>query len=183
MLQRQFKCKLCVCGLNSADARSSQRQQGKDYRRKKDARLKYQAMAASLHKQSDTSKSKVSRDVHQGADDIARALLASGRLPAFLPTEILNAQPGPFVEQLSTKEVQTKQRKLAKSPNQETDTTKDLRRGDRVVRVLSNADVSQPPHIATSSKDVRENWLAGRRKGDDSVFAKRRSWIKGFVRQ
>ena len=102
-------------------------------------------------------------------------------LPALLPDDILAAKPviRPPAPPPSAKIVPNQKRKLL---DVESQSPKDIKRGNVKVRVLQDERASLPPKASQTSKALRESWLAGRRGAKGNIIVPRRRLGGGFVR-
>lgn len=104
-------------------------------------------------------------------------------LPAFLPDEILAAEP---VTRLPTPPLSAKKvpmNKRTKFPNVDSKPPKDLTVGKTKVRVLQDISTALPPKASVTGKALRESWLMGRRGLKGNLMVPRRKPSGDFVRK
>ena len=140
-------------------------------RRDKDTRLKTQAQTAKSQKRTKLS-SHIVTDTNSLNDDIESQAPAHKKistlsnkagLPAFLPDELLAAEPIIQQPQLLlpiNTHVKSKKTKLSEKREKG---PKDVRRGNTIIRVFQAQESMLPPKSSSTSKSVREEWLLGRR--------------------
>ena len=105
-------------------------------------------------------------------------------LPAFLPEEILTAQPAirpptpskpPIKPQINTKQnlLLDRQDKLPR----------DLVRGNTKIRILQSQQTMLPPKASAKGRDIREKWLLGQRGDRPGLWVPRQKPSCGFIRK
>lgn len=120
------------------------------------------------------------------ANSLAKELLSrGGPLPALLPDEILAIEPAtnpprPLSAPQNLESTNPRKRKFADADPKP---IKDIRRGAVRVRVLEDLKATLPPRSSKASQMLRERWLAGHRKGNDTGTSRRVKVGAGFVRK
>lgn len=103
-------------------------------------------------------------------------------MPEFLPTEILNAEPATEQPRAAHKVKPDKQ--AQKKPDKTNPgLPADVIRSGRIVRVLDSTPASAAAEAASTSKGVRESWLAGKRARETLVADQRRALHKSFAKR
>ena len=145
-------------------------------RRKRNETRKLQAQTSAKR----TMKRKRSSSSPETLAPPQKRLMPGDPLPDLLPDYILQSKPGEWLPPLPEKATAQKPNKL-RFLEREEKAPKDVRKGDVTVRVLkSKGKLNMPPRANKSSRDLRESWLRGIRKG---VQMERKSWKRSFVRR
>ena len=160
-------------------------QVARDKRRKRDAHLKEQAKLAKKKKKPEIASTPPDNDENakQSKKFDIDSLLENGKLPDYLPDEILAQDSIPRPPVLPTK-TQSKASISSKRKFVDADPKppKDIRRGNKLLRVLQSNQTTLPPRPSKKSKSIRESWLKGERgRANNTVASKRRKVGGGFL--
>ena len=146
-------------------------------RRKRNEAFKVQAQNSTKR----TAKTKRSTSSPEALAPSQKRLTLGDPLPDLLPDYILQATPGERLVTPPPEKVAVPKSNKLRFLDRGEKRPKDVRKGDVTVRVLEGKGrLNLPPRASKSSRDLRESWLSGMRKG---VQMERRSWKKGFVRR
>ena len=153
--------------------------------------MKSQAQAVKLQRPTKTSSqtrsgaigSDEEREAREATSRSASKTSKKGALPALLPDELLATEPvtqSPQVMLPTSRHATSKKRKLL---GEEQGGPKDIKRGNRIVRVLQTQQTTLPPQSSATSKSTREKWLLGQRGFLGAASVPRRKPSGGFTRR
>ena len=179
--------------FEEAKASAAQRKEKKRKRRERDARLKEQSHIAKekdAKVKADSSRppKKRKRIVVDNDDDVAAAALSSEKengmsLAEPLPMDILESLESlpPSLHHVpppptSTTLIQHKLNKKRKLLDTDDKPPKDIKKGDKIIKVLPESTGALPPKNSKEGKALRERWLMGNR-GRSGVS--RKEWSAG----
>ena len=160
-------------------------------RRDKDARLKSQAQAVKSQKPTKISSQGTSgaigsdeeREAYEATRLSASKMSKRGALPALLPDELLATEPVTQPPQLALPMSRHATSKKTRLFDEAQERPKDIKRGNRIVRVLQAQQTTLPPKSSATSKSTREKWLLGQRGFLGTASVPRRKPSGGFTRK
>ncbi len=103
-------------------------------------------------------------------------------LPALLPNKLLAAEPVIQPPELLLPVSSPIIKKKAKLSEKQ-EGSRDIKRGDTIIRILQTQQSSLPPKSSSASKSVREKWLLGERGFLGAASVPRRKSTGGFARR
>ncbi|KAF2086411.1 hypothetical protein K490DRAFT_57714 [Saccharata proteae CBS 121410] len=152
----------------AANAKEKEQAALKRKRQERDARLRDQAEASKRRKQQQPKDTPSTKTTER--QQPAKPKYDLNTIPDLLPLDLLESAPSvrpptpPPTVTTSTQNQNQKKNKHLKFLD-DVKPAKDVKRGPVTVRVLEQQNKLLPPKISKGSRDLREKWLMGERKG------------------
>ena len=122
-------------------------------------------------------------DNHASEGQRLRKKSTKATLPALLPDELLTADPIVQLPKRPSPVGRNIVSKKTKLLDIDQNVPKDIKRGNRIIRVVQVERSILPPPSSATSKAIRERWLTGQRGSLGAPGVPRRKLNGGFVRK